>query len=102
MGWQVDQFHSYRKIRKLVCRTKFNHMPIVKVIEIMSSSNKSWEDAAQHAILEAAKSLHNIKSLYIKEHSVVVDQKNMIKEFRITGSLSFEVETPEKNIAKKG
>jgi flavin-binding protein dodecin len=77
-------------------------MPIIKVIEIMSSSNKSWEDAAQHAILEAAKSLHNIKSLYIKEHSVVVDQKNMIKEYRITGNLSFEVETPQKNIAKKG
>jgi flavin-binding protein dodecin len=76
-------------------------MPIVKVIELMSSSNKSWEDAAQHAILEAAKSLHNIKTLYIKEHSVVVDQNNMIKEYRITGSLSFEVETPEKNLSKK-
>jgi flavin-binding protein dodecin len=75
-------------------------MAIIKVIEIMSSSNKNWEDAAQHAILEAAKSLHNIKSLYIKEHSVVVDH-NMIKEYRITGSLSFEVETPEKNLSKK-
>jgi flavin-binding protein dodecin len=87
---------------EIVCTPKFTCMPIIKVIEIMSSSNKSWEDAAQHAILEAAKSLHNIKSLYIKEHSVVVDQNNMIKEYRITGNLSFEVETPEKNISKKG
>ena len=77
-------------------------MPIIKVIEIMCSSNKSWEDAAQQAILEASKTLHNIKSLYIKEHSVVVDAKNMISEYRITGNLSFEVETPEKNMSKKG
>lgn len=77
-------------------------MAIIKVIEIMCSSTKSWEDAAQQAILEAAKSLHNIKSLYIKEHSVVVDHNNKITEYRITGNLSFEVETPEKNVAKKG
>lgn len=77
-------------------------MAIIKVIEIMCSSTKSWEEAAQQAILEAAKSLHNIKSLYIKEHSVVVDHNNMITEYRITGNLSFEVETPEKNLAKKG
>ncbi len=77
-------------------------MPIIKVIEIMCRSHKSWEDAAQQAILEASKTLHNIKSLYIKEHSVVVDEKNMIKEYRITGNLSFEVETPEKNMSKKG
>jgi hypothetical protein len=31
-----------------------------------------------------------------------VDHKNMITEYRITGNLSFEVETPEKNVAKKG
>jgi len=68
----------------------------------MSSSTKSWEDAAQHAIFEASKTLKNIRSLYIKEHSVVVDAKNAIKEYRITGNLSFEVETPEKNVSNKG
>lgn len=77
-------------------------MSIIKVTEIMSSSTKSWEDAAQHAILEASKTLKNIRSLYIKEHSVVVDAKNAIKEYRITGNLSFEVETPEKNVSNKG
>ncbi|MEY3350128.1 MAG: hypothetical protein RIQ50_239 [Bacteroidota bacterium] len=77
-------------------------MAIIKVIEIMSSSTKSWEDAAQHAIQEASKTLHNIRSLYVKEHSAVVDTKNAIKEYRITANLSFEVETPEKNVSKKG
>jgi hypothetical protein len=31
-----------------------------------------------------------------------VDTKNAIKEYRITANLSFEVETPEKNVSKKG
>lgn len=66
-------------------------MSVVKVIEIMSNSEKSWEDAAQHAVQEAAKTLHNIRSIYIKDHSAVVND-NQIKEYRITAELSFELE----------
>ena len=40
---------------------------VVKVIELMSQSPKSWEDAAQGAVAEAAKTLRNVRSLYIKE-----------------------------------
>jgi len=39
---------------------------VVKVIELMSQSPKSWEDAAQGAVDEASKTLRNIRSLYIK------------------------------------
>jgi dodecin len=39
---------------------------VVKVIELMSQSSKSWEDAAQGAVDEASKTLRNIRSLYIK------------------------------------
>ena len=66
-------------------------MPVVKVIEIMSNSNKSWEDAAQQAVVEASKSLHNIKSIYIKDHSATVNN-NQIEEYRITAQLSFELD----------
>jgi flavin-binding protein dodecin len=66
-------------------------MPLIKVIEIMSNSNKSWEDAAQQAVAEASKTLHNIKSIYIKDHSATVDN-NKIKEYRITAQLSFELD----------
>ena len=68
-------------------------MAIIKVVELMSNSNKSWEDAAQTAITEASKSIKQIKSIYIKEHSAIVDAKNKISEYRITASVSFEVET---------
>jgi len=57
----------------------------------MSNSTKSWEDAAQQAVKEASKSLHNIKSIYIKDHSAVVKQ-NEIVEYRVTGDLTFELD----------
>lgn len=71
-------------------------MSVVKVVEIMSNSNKSWEDAAQQAIAEASKTLHNIKSIYIKDHSATVDD-NKIKEYRITAQLSFELDDNRSN-----
>jgi flavin-binding protein dodecin len=66
-------------------------MPVVKVIEILAQSSSSWEDAAQQAVTEASKSLHNIKSIYIKDHSAAVEN-NRITEYRITAKLSFELD----------
>lgn len=57
----------------------------------MSSSSKSWEDAAQQAVVQAAHSLHNIRSIYIKDQSAVVE-KNQIVEYRVTAKLSFEID----------
>jgi len=64
---------------------------VVKVIEVLAQSNKSWEDAAKNAIEEASKSVRNIQSIYIKEKSAkVVDNK--ITKYRITAKLSFVIE----------
>ncbi len=64
---------------------------IVKVIEVLAQSEKSWEDAAKNALIEASKSVKNIKSLYIKEQSAkVVDNK--IVKYRVNVKISFEVE----------
>lgn len=57
----------------------------------MSNSTKSWEDAAQQAVKEAAKSLHNIRSIYIKDHSAVVKEDEIV-EYRVTGDLTFELD----------
>lgn len=75
-------------------------MSVIKVIEILANSNKSWEDAAQQGINEASKTLKNIKSVYIKEHSAIVNESNKIIEYRITAKLSFEIETPELKASK--
>jgi flavin-binding protein dodecin len=66
-------------------------MAVIKVLEIMANSTKSWEDAAQQAVKEAAKTLYNIRSVYIQDHSAVVKNNNIV-EYRITAKLSFEIE----------
>jgi dodecin len=66
-------------------------MPVIKVIEVMSCSDKSWEDAAQEAVSEAGKTLQNIRSIYIQDHSALV-KNNKIVEYRVTGKISFEIE----------
>jgi flavin-binding protein dodecin len=66
-------------------------MAMVKVIEVMSESEKSWEDAAQSAVAKAAKSIHNIRSIYIKDMEAKVDN-NRIIEFRINAKISFTLD----------
>ena len=67
-------------------------MPVLKVIEIMASSEKSWEDAAASAVKTAGKTIKEIRSIYVKDMSAVV-KNNKITEFRVNLKLSFEVKT---------
>lgn len=71
-------------------------MSIVKVIEVMANSTKSWEDAAQNAVLHASKSLHNIKSVWIEDQSAII-KENKITEYRVTAKLSFEIDATIKD-----
>ena len=64
---------------------------VVKIIEVLSQSDKSWEDAADNALKEASKSIRNIKSIYIKDMSAQV-KENKIKKYRITAKISFEID----------
>ncbi len=66
-------------------------MKVLKVIELMSSSEKSWEHATQIAIEKASKSVNNIKSAWVKEQSVTVND-NKITEYRVTLNVSFTVD----------
>ena len=65
-------------------------MAVLKVIEILSNSEKSWEDAARKAVKEASKTVKNIRSVYIREQSCVVDGDN-ITHFRVNVKITFEV-----------
>ena len=66
-------------------------MAIIKVIELMASSGTSWEDAAQQAVNHASKTLRNIRSVYVKEHSASVEN-NKIVEYRVDVKVSFELD----------
>jgi hypothetical protein len=65
-------------------------MSVIKVVEILANSKKSWEDAAQNAVTHAAKTIKNIKSVYVQEQTAVVTGEN-ITEFRVNVKISFEV-----------
>ncbi|HEY6118822.1 MAG TPA: dodecin family protein [Pyrinomonadaceae bacterium] len=65
-------------------------MAIHKVIEVLSGSEKSWEDAADRAVKDAAKSLQGIKSIYIKNFQADV-KDNQIVQYRINAKITFEV-----------
>jgi dodecin len=64
---------------------------IVKVLEVVAQSEKSFDDAAQQAVREAAKSVREIKSIWIENFSGVV-QGDRIVEYRVNAKLSFLVE----------
>ena len=64
---------------------------LVKVIEVLAQSDKSWEDAAQQAIGEASNTLRNIRSIYIKEFEAAVEN-GKITQFRINAQISFDLE----------
>jgi len=66
-------------------------MAVLKVIEVLSSSEKSWEDATQKAVEQAAKSLKHIRSVYVQEQSATVKDGKVI-EYRVNLKLSFEIE----------
>jgi len=65
-------------------------MAVLKVIEILANSDKSWEDAANNAVSHASKSVKNIKSVYINEQSATVEDGKMVN-YRVNVKITFEV-----------
>lgn len=64
---------------------------MLKVIEVLAESPKSWEDAVRQAVAETAKTVKHVRSCYVQEMSTVVE-KNAITKFRVNVKISFEVE----------
>lgn len=64
---------------------------VLKVIEVLAESEKSWEDAAQKAVDRAAKTLTNIRSIYI-EHFEAKVEKNKITRYRVNAKVTFLLE----------
>ena len=65
-------------------------MSVLKVIEILGNSTVSFEDAVQNIIDEAAKSLKDIKSVYINDMQVTVTD-NKIAQYRVNAKVTFGV-----------
>jgi flavin-binding protein dodecin len=61
---------------------------MLKVIEVLAESDKSWEDAASRAVERAGKSIRGIRSIYIKNMEAKVEN-NKIVQYRINAQISF-------------
>jgi dodecin len=66
---------------------------IANVIELMGSSEKSWEDAAQVALTEATKTIHGITGIELTDMTARVDPNTgKISEYHSTVKISFGVD----------
>lgn len=63
-------------------------MSIAKVIEISAQSEKSFEDAVAQGIEIASKSVHNIKSAWVKEQQVAVEDGKIVM-YRVDLKVTF-------------
>ena len=66
-------------------------MSIAKVVEVNSSSNKSFEAAIQSGIAKVTETVKNVQGAWINEQKVVI-KDNKITEYRVNLKISFLVE----------
>lgn len=66
-------------------------MSIVKVIEVSCESEESFEEAIRQGIQSAAKTVHNIKSAWVKEQKVIVEDNRVVK-YRVDLKVSFIID----------
>jgi flavin-binding protein dodecin len=70
-------------------------MATVKIIELVGVSAKSWHDAVDEALKEAAKTLHGISGIDVVNTTAAV-RDNRITEYRATVKIAFLVEKGKK------
>jgi len=66
-------------------------MSIAKVSEISATSNVSFEDAIRQGITRANKTLRNVKSVWIKEQHVRVENEK-ISEYQVNMAITFIID----------
>lgn len=67
-------------------------MPIVKVIEVIASSEVSFDDAVKNCLTEVSKTIHNIDSIYVKDFKAHV-KDGKISSYGIICKVSFRIDS---------
>lgn len=67
-------------------------MAIVKVIELIASSEKSFDDAVKQAVKEASKTIRNVDSVWVKDMKVHV-KDGKIKSYGVICKVSFRLDS---------
>ena len=63
---------------------------VYKLVEIIGTSSKSWEDAAKVAVQTASKSLRDLRVAEVRELDLKIEEGELI--FRVKLNLSFKYE----------
>ncbi|MHA1409028.1 MAG: dodecin family protein [Candidatus Odinarchaeia archaeon] len=66
-------------------------MPVIKIIELVGSSDKSWEDAVKKAIEKSSETIRNIRGVDVIGWTAKVEDGKII-EYRANVKISFTVE----------
>jgi len=69
-------------------------MAIVKIIELIGISDKSWQEAAENAISEAGKTVRNITGINVIGWTAEIKNGKIIN-YKANVKIAFMVERPE-------
>ena len=67
-------------------------MSVAKVTEIIASSPKSFDDAIMIGVTRAHKTLKNLKSAWVKNQQIILNDEGQIREYRIQLKITFVIE----------
>jgi dodecin len=66
---------------------------VYKVIEIVGTSESSWEDAARTAIDTAGRTLRDLRIAEVIKQDVVISEEGQAESFRVRLQVSFKYES---------
>lgn len=66
-------------------------MAVAKIIELVVSSEKSWEDAVRRGVEEAGKTVRGIRGVDVQDWTAKV-RENRIVEYKVNLKIAFGVE----------
>lgn len=75
-------------------------MSVAKVIEIIASSTKSFEDAVAQGVARTSESVDDITSAWVQDQSVKV-KNGKISEFRVVLKVTFIIKDPKTKTKSK-
>ena len=65
---------------------------VYKVVELVGTSSKSWEDAAKAAVERAAKSLRDLRVAEVVQLDMQMDDSGKVESYRAKINVSFKYE----------
>ncbi|HUU68279.1 MAG TPA: dodecin family protein [Planctomycetota bacterium] len=67
---------------------------VLKVIEVLGTSEKGWEDAAREALSQAARSIKHIRCIDVVKHTAKVEDGKIVS-YTADCKICFEVHAEE-------